>query len=121
VGEQLGLLTDLEKPEWFSYPNAFLRFAECGIFKFPPWRLLDPKSVLTTMSGLSQRFPGRTLLPFALRTDCDDIACWERDRGALIVIVHDFASPGWEHVGEFEDFWSWFKSAVDDFATFEND
>ena len=121
MAERLTLLPDPEKPSWFSYPDAFRRFAESGISRFPPWRLLEPEHVLGRMNGLRERFPGRTLLPFALRLDCDDVACWERDRGQAVVIIHDFADPGWEQVGEFENFWDWFRSAVEDFATFEND
>lgn len=109
VGEQLKLLTDTEKPDWFSYPDAFRRFAESGISRFPPWRFLEPEFVLNRMNGLRQR------------SDRDDVASWERGRGAVVVIVHNFADPGWEQVGEFENFWSWFRSAVDDFATFEDD
>lgn len=121
MGERLRLLADAEKPGWFCYPDGFRRFSESGITKFPPWRLLEPECVLSRMNGLHLRFPGRTLLPFALRTDRDDVACWERDRGATVVVIHDFADPGWEQVKEFENFWNWYRSAVEDFATFEDD
>jgi hypothetical protein len=121
VAGELTLLAELERPSWFAYPAAFLRFAGTGIHRFAPWRFLEPEYVLSRMKGLSERFLNRTLLPFALRTDCADVACWEYEKGSVVVVIHDFADPGWEQVGEFENFWSWFRSAVEDFATFEND
>jgi hypothetical protein len=49
------------------------------------------------------------------------LACWERDRGDVVVIAHDVGDPGWEQAGKLENFWSWFRSAVNAFATFEDD
>ena len=58
-------------------------------------------------------------MPFAVGLDCDDIACWERGKLPKITVAHDFAAPGWEQRCEFESFWEWLRSAVNDFIEFE--
>lgn len=57
-------------------------------------------------------------MPFATRQDNDDIACWDVGIGR-VVVVHDFASAGYEHVAEFDTFYAWFQQAVEDFVNFE--
>jgi len=54
--------------------------------------------------------------PFARRQDCDDIACVVE--GQQVVIIHDFASQGWEKRKQFVDFTAWFRAAVEDFIEF---
>lgn len=117
--ERLVLLPNSETPEWFSYPNEFIRIVETGLVLFRPWKILAGPYVLSRMSGLRERFPGRELVPFALRLDCDDVACWERGSLPKVVIIHDFASPGWEQTALFETSWDWFRSAIEDFIGFE--
>lgn len=34
----------------------------------------------------------------------DDIACWERNKNEKIIIIHDYASEGYENVREFDNF-----------------
>jgi hypothetical protein len=36
-----------------------------------------------------------------------------------VVVIHDFASPGWEQRREYRDFWAWFHVAVEDMFDFE--
>lgn len=114
------LLEDSDKPEWFTYPRPFLRLVETGLIEFRPWRILEGPLAFSRMKGLKQRFPNRDLVPFAVRTDCDDVACWERDSSQRVTVVHDFAGPGWEQEGEFESFWGWFRAAIEDFIEFEH-
>jgi hypothetical protein len=59
-----------------------------------------------------------------VRQDNDDVACWDADADAdadagKVVIVHDFASPGYEQRAELADFYSWFRQAIEDFIDFE--
>lgn len=49
----------------------------------------------------------------------DDIACWERNKNEKIIIIHDYASEGYENVREFDNFWDWLRSALE--ATIEYD
>jgi hypothetical protein len=113
------LIDDKDMPTWFRYPEPFLRTVETGLLRFRPWKILDGPSSLGRRAGLAERFPARDLVPFALRTDCDDVACWERGNLDQVVIIHDFADPGWEQMVLFETFWDWLRSAVEDFISFE--
>ena len=49
--------------------------------------------------------------------DCDDVACFDVQKQAekpSVVIIHDFASSGWEMRSEFEDFEQWLDTAKAD-------
>ena len=70
--------------------------------------------------GLIKRFPDRRLVQFAARQDNDDVACWDLDRGtSRVVVIHDFATPGWEALAEFPDFHDWLRQAIEDLIEFE--
>lgn len=116
---KIGLLDDKSKPSWLVYPEPFLRLVETGLIQFPPWKILDGPFSASRLQGLKERFPDRDLFPFALRTDRDDVACWEKDNLGKVVIIHDFADPGWEQEGVFATFWDWFRAAIEDFVEFE--
>lgn len=61
-------------------------------------------------NGLKQRYSTRKLVPFARRGDNDDVACLdatEQSNKPKIIIIHDWASPGYENRGEFDDFLAW--------------
>ena len=106
-------------PSWFHHPKAFLRVVEQNLVDLRPWYLMDHDQVVTRMQGLRLRYPGRELVPFARRDDNDDVACWEKDRGEAVVVIHDFASAGHEERRVLPDFWSWFRGAVEDMIEFE--
>jgi hypothetical protein len=57
------------------------------------------------------------LVPFARREDNDDVACWE-PMSPRVVVIHDFASPGFEDRGGFADFNGWLRQAVEDLIAF---
>lgn len=80
---------------------------------------MEGERALRHAQGLASRYPNRQLFPFAFRQDCDDVACWAKDCGEKVFIVHDFASPGWEDDRQFDDVWSWFRAAVDDTVSWE--
>ncbi|MGW7350323.1 hypothetical protein [Streptomyces sp. NPDC054784] len=107
------LLSSSELPNDFSYPLEFLRVVDLGLTNLEPWWIFDGAQLRTRMSGLKERFPERSLVPFARREDNDDIACWDLVNGG-VVVVHDFASPGWELQGRFSDFNTWLRRAVED-------
>lgn len=103
-----------EVPAWFQFPRDYLRVVGQGLVDLTPWYLMDRDQALSRMKGLRERYPTRELVPFARRDDMDDVACWERDRGDTVVVIHDFASAGHEQRRTFPDFWSWFRNAVED-------
>jgi hypothetical protein len=112
------LLSAAELPEEFRYPHQFLRAVERGLVDLEPWWMLDGDLLRTRQAGLRTRYPNRTFVPFAWRQDNDDVACFDADTGT-VVIVHDFAAPGWEQLVEFDDFYGWLRQAIDDFVAFD--
>ena len=112
------LLGPKELPDGFAYPAEFLRVVDLGLVNLEPWSILEGDALRERHIGLLRRYPARRLVPSARREDNDDIACWERSHGQ-IVVIHDFASPGFENRHEFPDFWSWFRTAIEDFIAFE--
>lgn len=84
-----------------------------------PWHLLEGEQLWERNRGLKEAYPSRTLVPFARRQDNDDVACWEPGSGdGVVVVVHDFASPGWEDHGQFASFYDWLRQAVEDLIEF---
>jgi hypothetical protein len=110
------LLADSDLPSGFEYPREFLRVVELGLVQLEPWFVLRGDLLRLRLAGLKERYPDRVYIPFADRQDDDDVACFT-GAGSEVVIVHDFASPGWERRGRdpFPDFHAWFRQAVEDF------
>ena len=71
--------------------------------------------------GLQTRYPGRKLIPFATRSDCDDTACFEIGKGGTVQLIHDFAGPGREQRQEFPDCWAWLAQAVNDMIEYNRE
>ncbi|WP_092978674.1 hypothetical protein [Actinopolyspora lacussalsi] len=107
-------------PEGFTYPREFVRVVELGLTDLEPWSILEGRRLVEHFAGLRKRYPDRNVIPFAHRIDNDDVACWDLDRDARVVIVHDFASPGWERQGEYEGFYDWLRQAVEDLIEYDN-
>ncbi len=113
------LLTVADLPDGFDYPAQFIRILELGLTDLEPWRVVEGEELAALHDGLGKRYPTRTLVPFARRIDNDDVACWDIDRSGRVVIVHDFASPGWEQQDEFDDFYAWLRQAVEDLIEYD--
>jgi hypothetical protein len=114
------LLRISDLPEGFEYPCEFVRVVELGLTSLEPWWILQGERLAAQHIGLQERFPARSLVPFACRQDNDDVACWDLDQEfGRVVVVHDYASPGWERRAEFADFNQWFRRAVEDLIAFE--
>jgi hypothetical protein len=107
------ILDSSEKPNWVIFPDLYLKLLREDKHKFLPWYLYYKKDrLLIRIEGLKARYPTRVLFPFARRDDNDDIACWEKDNPGKVVIIHDFASPGWEQIEAFDSFEDWYKFAL---------
>lgn len=115
----IDLLDEKERPQGFEYPAQFLRAAGLGLVNLEPWYLLVGGPLRQALLGLRERYAARQLVPFARRQDNDDLACWDLTQPPTVVIIHDFASPGWEERRRFQDFWAWFRAAVEDMIEFE--
>ncbi|MBO6504698.1 MAG: hypothetical protein JJ960_06350 [Kordiimonadaceae bacterium] len=108
-----GLLTSKEVPEWFTYPPGFLRIYNQGLVNFEPWKIIKEDRLRYRLQGLKNRYPKRNVIPFAERQDNDDVACFEK--GVVgVVIIHDYASQGWESREGFDSFWDWLRSALEE-------
>ncbi len=114
------LLSSAELPEGFQYPHQFLHIVDLELLNLEPWWILQGDSLRERLAGLRSRYPARTLVPFARRQDNDDVACFDLDT-RKVVIVHDFASPGWEQRTEFDDFYGWLRQAIGDLIEFDVD
>jgi hypothetical protein len=108
------------RPSWLSYPKAHCRLVGLGLVNFEPWYLLEGDHLKSRYAGLQERYPTRHLVPFAQRSDSDDVACWDRAYPDKVVIVHDYASREWEQRGVPMDFWDWFRKAIEDMIFFDS-
>jgi len=113
-------IIDLEKKfKDFTWPVPLLKVIDLGLIDYDRWCLIPPQQIIDKKKGLKKRYPKRKLIPFAQRCDNDDVACFEIGHGERVFIVHDFASEGWERRQEYDDFWSWFKEAIQELIDFE--
>lgn len=114
------LLPSEDLPDGFTYPREFQRLIECGLVNLEPWQILTGQDLRQKLAGLTERYPRRSLVPFAQRQDNDDVACWDTLQPGSVLIVHDFASPGWELQGQFPDTRAWLRQAFADFVDWDS-
>ncbi len=108
-------------PSWLEIDEGYLCLIDRKLYDFTPWEILLGDDYLVRYESLRKNYPDRKLVPFFYRQDNDDIACWEKDNGGKVIVVHDFASPGWENSHIYEDFWSWFRDGVEDMIDWGRD
>ena len=89
---------------------------------FEPWQLCGLEEIVP----LSQRWPTarlpQDLIPFARHQGSDDLACFQlqhEDAATSITgireVHYDLGPPVYVELGaEFDDFWQWLHSALDD-------
>ena len=119
--QQMIFLTESYLKFPFVYPQEFKRIVELGLINFHPWEILIDDQVYQRYEGLKNRYPKRNLIPFAQRKDCDDVACWDLNHENKLVIIHDYASEGYELEAQYDTFWDWFRDAMEDMIDFTND
>ncbi len=109
-------------PTWFEYPTQLLMMVKNSQIDIGPWSLMREKSLKIMKEGLKKQYPYRKLLPFARRFDCDDVACFdvaEPSDNPEVIIIHNYASPGWEGREEYDNFDSWLEAAKKDAEDWE--
>lgn len=111
---EAALLERHEVPEGFICPPPFQDMISREILVLYPWEILIGKHLRRRKDGLDSRCPERRLVPFAARADNDDVACWQGRDTRTVVIIHDFASPGWELRRSHESFEKWLRAAFED-------
>ena|SRR5690348_7144453 len=116
------------KSEWFSqqlselpgFLGALTHVLEHRLVDLDPWELFTSDGPMKVRSeAVNRRYPQRVVLRFARRRDTDDVACLVlsssmKEKPGDVLVVHDFAKPGFEVDTEFPDFWDWFRVAVED-------
>ncbi len=103
----------------FDYPFAFKRIVELNLVNFDVWIIMNRNDAIKKLYGLKSRYTNRNLIPFALRQDCDDVACFDLDNFNKVCIIHDYASPGYEQHRSYDSFWDWFRSMVESMIEYE--
>ena len=114
------VLSPSERPPWFFHSESYLQLVDQAFVELTPWTMLTAADALVLQAGLRSRYPERMLLPFARRQDTDDVMCWDRSRPREVTRVHDYASAGWEDEGRFGSFTSWYRSAIEDMAGWDD-
>lgn len=100
-------------PKEFEYPYSYKKYIQDEPAELEPWHFYHD-GLEFAFNGLKKRYPSRSVIPFARRSDNDDIACFEVETGGNnhpVIIIHDFASPGWECRGKCIDFLEWVRLA----------
>lgn len=113
------LLQKNHLPDGFEYPSAFLKIINLKLLDLEPWSIMEGDYLLKRYEGLKERYPERNLVPFSRRLDNDDLACWDKNDNSTVIILHDFATQGWENRKVFSTFWDWFREAIEDMIVWE--
>lgn len=100
----------------FNIPTGYRRVFEQGLTNLAPWYFVTGEEFHRLYKGLNSRYPQRLVIPFARRQDCDDVACFVVHSPDFplghVLILHDFASAGFEVDVSLNSFWDWFLLAV---------
>ncbi|WIY63164.1 hypothetical protein [Bacillus arachidis] len=96
----------------YKYPESYEKLIELNLVDFDVWYLIESGQATRRYYDLKERYPNRSLIPFARRDDSDDIACFEIGKGSKVQLIHDFTSEGFEQRKEFSDFWEWVEVAM---------
>ncbi len=104
--------------EGIELPRGYRIVIELNLVNLKPWRFLADVDSPVGESGINRRYPSRRVIPFAQRIDCDDVACFivrdPEQAAGQVIVIHDYASPGYEVVARMQKFWDWFRYAVNE-------
>lgn len=109
----------------FIAPQGYLWLIESRLIGFgpfsglQPWHYLDKENTFS----ISQRWPKKNqseanLIAFAKRQDNDVLACFKvhEEQVIAVVSIHGWTSDGYDIIAEYQSFWDWLKSVIDDIA-----
>ncbi|SFZ85219.1 hypothetical protein SAMN02983003_2452 [Devosia enhydra] len=115
------LVSASDLPSGFRYPEAFHTILAHGMTDFVPWYPLEDNLLYAVYFGINERYPRYGgLVPFARRQDNDDVACLYAGKAGEVLIIHDYASEGWELVARLPDIAAFLRLLVDDFIDFHD-
>ena len=101
---------------------SYRRVVDAGLAGFGPFTRLQPWCLLPDgeVFDVTEQWPssknGTRLVAFAVRQDCDDIACFEflNDEITGVVVVEGWSEGSYSFVAKYQSFDDWFNSAVAD-------
>lgn len=105
------LFSENFKNDWIVFPEVYLKLKEKNEYDFLPWYILNDSQIEFWFKYLYSTY-NRNLYPFARKDQTDDFACWEKNKGTQIQIIHTFASSGWEQREKFNNFQEWYEWAL---------
>lgn len=116
------IFLNIEHLKNYNFPSTFIEFATTEPEPdIEPWWLLiyQEGKINYWHNTLKNLYPNRTLVPFAKFNANDNIACFDGDDlsgNPKVLIIHAYASEGWELHGEHPDFSAWLKIAIETHA-----
>ncbi|MCX7921442.1 MAG: hypothetical protein N3B21_05395 [Clostridia bacterium] len=63
------LLDESILPKGFKYPSSFLKAISLNLVNLDLWYVMDKEQMIYRYEGMKERYPNRTLIPFARRDD----------------------------------------------------
>lgn len=113
--------------EGFPLPFEYHFIFSRNLTNIAPWFFLESPLFIGRGEGINLRYPSRVVIPFAYRNDNDDNACLVVESSITgeepndILIIHDFASPGWEVEGKFKSFVDWYSFVLKEILSIEKE
>ena len=110
----------------FQYPQSFLNVIdEDYLIDLEPWWFLCEFEGYSQQwfDEIKKQYPERNLIPFAKKSDSDDVACFDGHSisgDPNVYYVHAFASPGWADHGAVANFSAWFAAAENESAVYKS-
>ena len=106
-------------PSGFCYPRAFDHLLDREMVQLWNFHVLEAEDARERMTGMRRRYPARVFVPFAKDERSDDVACFEHGSGPgfvphRVVLVDDYAPPGFEDCGSDPDLLAWLRSTLAD-------
>lgn len=108
------LLNEKDIPYGFKYPETLKKIAVLGLVNLCPWWILDKERTKRLIPIIQRSYPKRKLIPFAIRQDNDDTACFEIGKEENVQIIHLGATDGWEQCETYKDCLEWLKNVLED-------
>ncbi|KDD67535.1 hypothetical protein ABH912_000105 [Pseudomonas sp. BT76 TE3572] len=108
----------IENRQNFTYPKEFINtISTTPPIDIEPWWFIvfEEGDVNSWYDTLKKLYPKRELIPFAKFNANDDIACFDGDDNSgnpKVLIIHAYASEGWEHHGSYNNFSEWLTKAI---------
>lgn len=96
----------------FNYSQGYKEMVELGLIDFGIWNFIPDERIEGMIFGLKKLYPQRNLIPFAENNYNDDIACFDAYSGEKVLIIHTYASPGFEQRKEYENIWYWLSDVI---------